>query len=168
MFTIICLFTLLLTTSSLSYFYWVEEKLHEKEVFAAINEGEAARSGQVHQIKLNLKNKEILPKGYEWEEEGREFSYKGMFYDIISLEKTTKGWLLTAASDEEEAMIVAKQVDHSKQSVFKLAKIQLIFIPPLSFQEKAATIVTNINFTDYQVNIVQLSNHQYSPPPEAI
>jgi hypothetical protein len=167
-FNIICLFALLLTTSSLSYFYWVEEKLHEKEVFAAINVGEAVGSDQAHQIKLILKNKEVLPKGFEWEEEGSEFSYKGMFYDIISLEKTTKGWLLTAASDEEEAMIVAKQVDHSKQSVFKLAKIQLIFIAPLSYQEKGVTLVTNINFTDYTVNILQLSINKYSPPPEAI
>jgi len=30
------LFTLLLSTSSISYYYWIEEKLHEKETFALI------------------------------------------------------------------------------------------------------------------------------------
>lgn len=168
MFNIICLFALLLTTSSLSYFYWIEEKLHEIEVFAAINVGEAVGSDQAHQIKLILKNKEVLPKGFHWEEEGREFSYKGMFYDIVSLEKTTKGWLLTAESDEEEAIIVAKQSDHSKQSLLKLAKVQLIFIDPLLYQDKEAIEITNVNFTDYQVNIVQLSIKKYAPPPDAI
>ena len=106
------MFCLLLTASSISYFYWLEEELHEKEIFALIDAGEwnienlNASSGQ---IKLELKEKDHLPEGYTWEEEGREFSYKGMFYDIISFKKTSNGWELIAVSDEEEAEMVAKQ-----------------------------------------------------------
>ena len=33
---ILCLTALLLSASSISYFYWVEEKLHEQEVFSKI------------------------------------------------------------------------------------------------------------------------------------
>ena len=32
-----------------------------------------------------------------------------MFYDIVSIEQTKEGWVIKAASDEEEAAIVANQ-----------------------------------------------------------
>lgn len=85
------MFCLLLTASSISYFYWLEEELHEKEIFALIDDGEwniENLNASSSQIKLELKEKDHLPEGYTWEEEGREFSYKGMFYDIISFKKT--------------------------------------------------------------------------------
>jgi hypothetical protein len=104
---ICCFAALLLSTSSLSYFYWLQEQLHEQERFASIDAGESIE--QADQITLTLKDKSILPEGYQWEEKGREFSYKGMFYDIVSIEQTKEGWVIKAASDEEEAEIVANQ-----------------------------------------------------------
>jgi len=104
---IFCFAALLLSTSSLSYFYWLQEQLHEQERFASIDAGESIE--QADQITLTLKDKSILPEGYQWEEKGREFSYKGMFYDIVSIEQTKEGWVIKAASDEEEAAIVADQ-----------------------------------------------------------
>jgi hypothetical protein len=112
---ICCFAALLLSTSSLSYFYWLQEKLHEQERFASINAGEILEkehesdnhSGD--QITIVVKDKSILPDGYQWEEKGREFSYKGMFYDIVSIKQTKEGWVIKAASDEEEAAIVANQ-----------------------------------------------------------
>ena len=107
MIAIFCFAALLLSTSSLSYFYWLQEQLHEQERFASIDAGESIE--QADQITLTLKDKSILPEGYQWEEKGREFSYKGMFYDIVSIEQTKEGWVIKAASDEEEAAIVADQ-----------------------------------------------------------
>ncbi len=107
MIAICCFATLLLSTSSLSYFYWLQEQLHEQERFASIDAGESIE--QADQITLTLKDKSILPDGYQWEEKGREFSYKGMFYDIVSIKQTNEGWVIKAASDEEEAEIVANQ-----------------------------------------------------------
>ena len=104
---ICCFAALLLSTSSLSYFYWLQEQLHEQERFANIDAG--ASIDHAHQIELILQDKSVLPEGYHWEEKGREFSYKGMFYDIISIEQTKEGWVIKAASDEEEAAIVANQ-----------------------------------------------------------
>jgi hypothetical protein len=104
---ICCFAALLLSTSSLSYFYWLQEQLHEQERFASIDAGESIE--QADQITLTLKDKSILPEGYHWEEKGREFSYKGMFYDIVSIKQTNEGWVIKAASDEEEAEIVANQ-----------------------------------------------------------
>lgn len=116
---ICCFAALLLSTSSLSYFYWLQEKVHEQERFSMIDAGQlyqinvennhSKEDGNENQIKLVLKDKSILPKGYHWEEKGREFSYKGMFYDIVSITKTPAGWEMIAASDEEEAAIVANQ-----------------------------------------------------------
>ena len=107
MIAIFCFAALLLSTSSLSYFYWLQEKIHEQERFASIDAGESIE--QADQITLTLKDKSILPEGYQWEEKGREFSYKGMFYDIVSIKQTKEGWVIKAASDEEEAAIVANQ-----------------------------------------------------------
>jgi len=110
---ICCFAALLLSTSSLSYFYKLQEKLHEQERFASIDAGEILeKENNNHdsdQITIVVKDKSVLPEGYQWEEEGREFSYKGMFYDIVSIEQTKKGWVIKAVSDEEEAAIVANQ-----------------------------------------------------------
>ena len=108
--------------------------MHEQEQFASIDAGEIfekekdEHSGD--QITLTVKDKSILPEGYEWEEKGREFSYKGMFYDIVSIEQTKEGWVIKAASDEEEAAIVANQhklnrLDKEAQSKSSSSKIKL-------------------------------------------
>jgi hypothetical protein len=151
---IFCFAALLLSTSSLSYFYWLQEQLHEQERFASIDAGQFdlnnTRSREskeysteyyndvdsdddtdIHnndhsnnhdsdQITITVKDKTVLPKGYQWEEQGREFSYKGMFYDIVSIEQTKEGWVIKAASDEEEAAIVTNQ--HKVQHLNKEAE----------------------------------------------
>ena len=131
---IACFAALLLSTSSLSYFYWLQEQLHEQGRFSSIDAGQILEkehddhSGD--QITLVIKDKSILPEGYQWEEKGREFSYKGMFYDIVSIEQTKEGWVIKAASDEEEAAIVANQhklnhLDKEAQSKSTSSKIKL-------------------------------------------
>jgi hypothetical protein len=131
---ICCFAALLLSTSSLSYFYKLQEKLHEQEQFASIDAGEILeKENNDHnsdQITLVIKDKSVLPEGYQWEEKGREFSYKGMFYDIVSIEQTKEGWVIKAASDEEEAAIVANQhklnhLDKEVQSKSSSSKIKL-------------------------------------------
>ena len=105
--------------------------MHEQERFANIEAGkfeENDDNDNMDQITLLLKDKSVLPEGYHWEEKGREFSYKGMFYDIISFKKTSKGWELIAVSDEEEAEMVAKQSNHSDRQQLKFSKIQLNII----------------------------------------
>jgi hypothetical protein len=125
---IFCFAALLLSTSSISYFYWLQEKLHEQERFASIDTGESIE--QADQITIIVKDKSILPEGYHWEEKGREFSYKGMFYDIVSIKQTKEGWVIKAASDEEEAAIVANQhklnhLDKEAESKSTSSKIKL-------------------------------------------
>ena len=133
---ICCFAALLLSTSSLSYFYKLQEKLHEQERFASIDAGEIlekendSNNHDSDQITIRVKDKSILPEGYQWEEKGREFSYKGMFYDIVSIEQTKEGWVIKAASDEEEAAIVANQnkvqnLDKEAQSKSSSSKIKL-------------------------------------------
>jgi hypothetical protein len=147
---ICCFAALLLSTSSLSYFYWLQEQLHKQERFASIDADkfelnnkesfESKEHSKEHesdddinsddQITLTVKDKSILPDGYQWEEKGREFSYNGMFYDIVSIEQTKEGWVIKAASDEEEAAIVANQhklnhLDKEAQSKSSSSKIKL-------------------------------------------
>ena len=136
MIAICCFAALLLSTSSLSYFYTLQEKLHEKERFASIDAGEILEKendtnhNSGDQITIIVKDKSILPEGYQWEEKGREFSYNGMFYDIFSIEQTKEGWVIKAASDEEEAAIVANQqkvhhLNKETQSKSSSSKIKL-------------------------------------------
>jgi hypothetical protein len=143
---ICCFAALLLSTSSLSYFYWLQEQLHEQEQFASIDAGKFEENDsdddtdnhsnnhgnnhEIDQIIITVKDKTVLPEGYQWEEKGREFSYKGMFYDIVSIKQTKEGWVIKAASDEEEAAIVANQhklnhLDKEAQSKSSSSKIKL-------------------------------------------
>jgi hypothetical protein len=169
---ILCLTALLLTTSSISYYYWLEEKLHEQSVFAAIEEGSFKKKelyDQNHTIHLVLKEANKLPEGYIWEEEGREFSYNGMFYDIVSLKKTAKGWELIAASDEEEAAIVANKNSSKKgTNSFKLSNIQWVFLAPAIVKQEVRFILNETNHTVYKASLFNRSLVKFSPPPEAI
>lgn len=147
MIAICCFAALLLSTSSLSYFYWLQEKVHEQQRFANIDAGkfeENDDNDNSDQITLIVKDKSVLPEGYHWEEKGREFSYKGMFYDIVSIKKTAKGWLIKAASDEEEAAIVANQ--HKVHSLNK--------DPKSKNRSESSKIKLNLSFAVYACNQV--------------
>jgi hypothetical protein len=150
---ICCFAALLLSTSSLSYFYWLQEKVHEQERFANIEAGkfeEDDDNDNMDQITLLLKDKSVLPEGYHWEEKGREFSYKGMFYDIVSIEQTKEGWVIKAASDEEEAAIVANQ--HKVHSFNK--------DPKSNSSSESSKIKLNLSFAFYECN--QVFDYKFS------
>jgi len=125
----------------------LQEKLHETERFASIDAGVSI--DQAHQIELVLQDKSVLPEGYQWEEKGREFSYKGMFYDIVSIKKTSKGWVMKAASDEEEAAIVANQ--HKVHSFNKELKS--------TTSSESSKIKLNLSFSVYNCNQLFEFNH---------
>ena len=122
--------------------------MHEQERFANIDAG--ASIEQAHQIELILQDKSVLPEGYHWEEKGREFSYKGMFYDIVSIKETSKGWVIKAASDEEEAAIVANQ--HNVHSFNK--------DPKSKTSSESSKIKLNLSFAVYDCN--QLFDFKHS------
>jgi hypothetical protein len=150
---ICCFAALLLSTSSLSYFYWLQEKVHEQERFANIEAGkfeEDDDNDNMDQITLLLKDKSVLPEGYQWEEKGREFSYKGMYYDIVSIKQTKEGWVIKAASDEEEAAIVANQ--HKVHSFNK--------DPKSNSSSESSKIKLNLSFAFYECN--QVFDYKFS------
>ena len=174
---IFCFAALLLSTSSLSLFYWVQEQWHEQERFTSIDNGEV--DSKDHQIKLILKDKAILPEGYHWEEKGREFSHAGMFYDIISLTKTEAGWELVAASDKEEAEIVAKQskaqhidkelATNKKSSKQKLSLHFSLYEGFVEIQMDQSLTQANLKaYSNYQDRLTEIFSGQISPPPEAV
>jgi hypothetical protein len=196
---ICCFAALLLSTSSLSYFYWLQEKLHEQERFASIDAGEfelnkkESFESKEHsneyeseddinsgdQITLTVKDKSILPEGYQWEEKGREFSYKGMFYDIVSIEQTKEGWVIKAASDEEEAAIVANQhklnhLDKEAQSKSSSSKIKLNLslavyeCPSFSTQSLINYTLLKMKYPSLTTPILSSYSGAISHPPETV
>jgi len=181
---ICCFAALLLSTSSLSYFYKLQEKLHEQEQFASIDAGkilekEHETDDRDNQITLVVKDKSVLPEGYQWEEKGREFSYKGMFYDIVSIKKSKEGWVIKAVSDEEEAEIVANQnkVHHlnkeaeSKSSSSKI-KLNLGFAiyecPSFNKQTIFNYTLPKMKYPFLTTSILSSYLGDISHPPEAV
>lgn len=169
---ILCFLALLLSTTAATYFYWMQEQLHEKEVFIKIEAG--AFESFENQIKLTVKDKEILPVGYTWEEEGREFTHQGMFYDIISITKTSTGWEITAASDEEEAEMVAnKQKVQSEgkdsdqtNNKSKISISKVVYDSPIKETIGYPVIAQKIVYYSYSSNIRSVYLVPFSPPPE--
>ena len=114
--------------------------MHEQDRFASIEAGKFENTGN-RQIKLVLKDKSVLPEGYTWEEAGREFSFNGQYYDIVSLKHTQKGWELIAASDEAETNIVANQSKAQQldkdfaatkhPTKFKISLVKLVYDCPV-------------------------------------
>lgn len=177
MIAICCFAALLLSTSSLSYFYWLQEKVHEQERFASIDAGESIEQEQ--HIELIVQDKSILPEGYHWEEKGREFSYKGMFYDIVSIKKTAKGWVIKAASDEEEAAIVANQhkvhhINKEAKSTPSSSKVKLnlsfaVYQCHQLFDFKHSAIIQNKKgYLFYTTPILNTYSGEITHPPEAV
>lgn len=177
---IFCFAALLLSTSSLSYFYWLQEKLHEQERFASIDAGEILeKENDIDQITITVKDKSILPEGYQWEEKGREFSYKGMFYDIVSIEQTKEGWVIKAASDEEEAAIVANQqkVHHlnkeaeskSTSSKIKLNLSLAVYeCPSFNTQSLFNYTLLKKKYSIFATPILSSYSGEFSHPPETV
>ena len=176
---------MLLSTSSLSYFYWLQEQLHEQERFTSIDAGEIFENeneSNYHssdQITITVKDKSILPEGYHWEEKGREFSYKGMFYDIVSIEQTKEGWVIKAASDEEEAEIVANQhkahhLGKQGQSKSTSSKIKLNLslavyeCPSFNTQSLFNYILLKIKYPTLTTPILSSYSGAISHPPETV
>ena len=177
MIAICCFAALLLSTSSLSYFYWLQEQLHEQERFASIDAGESIE--QADQITLTVKDKTVLPEGYQWEEKGRDFSYNGMFYDIISIEQTKEGWVIKAASDEEEAAIVANQhklnhLNKEAESKSSSSKIKLNLslavyeCPSFNTQSLINYILLKMKYPSLTTPILSSYSGVISHPPETV
>ncbi|NQW78116.1 MAG: hypothetical protein HQ449_02255, partial [Chitinophagaceae bacterium] len=131
------------------------------------------------QITIIVKDRSILPEGYQWEEKGREFSYKGMFYDIVSIEKTKEGWIIKAASDEAEAAIVANQhkLNHlnkeaeskSSSSKIKLSlSLALYECPSFNKQSLINYTLLKKKYSSYATSILSSYSTDISHPPEAV
>ena len=182
---ICCFAALLLSTSSLSYFYKLQEKLHEQEQFESIDAGEILEKehetddDRDNHITIVVKDKSILPEGYHWEEKGREFSYKAMFYDIVSIKQTKEGWVIKAASDEEEAEIVANQhkiqhLNKETQSKSGSSKIKLNLslavyeCPSFNKQSLFSYTLLKIKYPSLTTPILSSYLGDISHPPEAV
>ena len=156
--------------------------MHEQERFANIDSGKFEKNDDndnKDQITLLVKDKSILPEGYQWEEKGREFSYKGMFYDIVSIDQTKEGWVIKAASDEEEAAIVANQhklnhLDKEAQSKSTSSKIKLNLslalyeCPSFNKQSLFNYILLKKKYPSLNTPILSSYSGRITHPPETV
>jgi hypothetical protein len=150
--------------------------LHESKVFAQIKAGTFKEDDYCHQlIAFEVKDKFVLPEGYAWEEEGREFTFKGMLYDVVAIEPSLNGWKIKAISDEAEALIVSNQSKTQLDSQgnpknsnhgFKINIASIVF----DFNESTETIIDwQIKAPMYSAYIPMVSQAYFCitiPPPK--
>lgn len=152
--------------------YWVQEQWHESKVFAMIAEGDV--TAFENQITLTVQDKEVLPDGYVWEEEEREFIHQGILYDIIAIKKIETGWLITAAADEVEAEWEAKEQKmhtdrhetnrHHTKSKISISKVWYDIHTRQSFTYISLLEQSTYHIHQSKIHLGYLG--KYSPPPE--
>ena len=171
--TIICLIALLLSTSSFSFYLWIREQVHEAKVFAMIHNNDLKQQESQLSFSFIVENRNVLPKGYSWEEKGREFSHQGKLYDIVSTIKAKKGWMITAVADDLELNILNGNLElainnnsHSEKSKIKISISQFVYDKHGVSYQRYFPMGKSLFFDNYL-----LSNHciylgQESPPPQ--
>ena len=173
--TIFCLIALLLSTSSFSFYLWIREQVHEAKIFAMIhNKNYQINDGQ-SSISFTLENKTVLPKGYVWEEEGREFIHQGKLYDIVSTVKTNDGWTITAVSDDIELYMLNGNLElainsntHAEKSKIKINIGQFIYDKHVISYHRYFPKVKTLFFDHYLLSNHSIYIGQESPPPQLI
>jgi len=71
-------------------------------------------------IFINTDNGHIKDNQFQWEEEGEEFRYGGIYYDVISISKTTQGLRISCLKDRAEnsletQIISIRQKEHANK-----------------------------------------------------
>lgn len=144
--TIGCLLALVISIGGLPLFYAFQKHLHKQAQFNYIEtHPQEKMEGLIH---LTVKDVEILPAGFEWEEENIEFRFQGMMYDIVSIKKTNTEWIITALADTVEVSIektnqqFAKQDQENHKKAQKLFK--WVFTPYVSISNPEVSIINDI------------------------
>lgn len=172
--TIICLIALLLSTGSFSFYLWIREQVHEAKVFSMIHDKALNQQMLQSNVSFLVENKTVLPKGYSWEEEGREFSHQGKLYDIISIIKTNEGWMITAVSDDIEVKIVDGKLELAvnntsslpTKSKIKISIGQFVYDKHAVSYPKYFPMAKSLFFDNYLLSSHCIYIGQESPPPK--
>jgi hypothetical protein len=172
--TIICLIALLLSTSSFSFYLWIREQVHEAKVFAMIHNNDLKQQESRLSFSFIVENKNVLPKGYSWEEKGREFSHDGKLYDIVSTIKTNNGWKITAVSDDIEVKIVDGQLELAvnntsslpTKSKIKVSISQFVYDKHGVSYQRYFPMAKSLFFDNYLLSSHCIYIGQESPPPQ--
>ena len=173
--SIFCLIALLLSTSSFSFYLWIREQVHEAKIFAMIHNNNFQINESQSSISLTVENETILPKGYDWEEEGREFMHQGKLYDILSIVKVNEGWKITAVSDDIELNMLNGNLElainsntHTEKSKIKINIGQFIYDKHTVTYHRYFPNVKSLFFDHYLQFNHSIYFDQESPPPQLI
>lgn len=121
---------------------------------------------------IKLSTPEKLPNGYTWEEEGAEFWYQNMLYDIIQIQKINNQWEMTALADVQELSIDQKHAELAQQQKENSSKTQSLFkwvFTPYVFigdvNESKIRSTSKLYFSFFHQNIAFVAaNPPYMPP----
>ena len=124
-------------------------------------------------ITLKLSSLDELPMGYKWEDEGAEFTYKGMLYDIINIYKSESGFIINALADAPEISLDQKHIQLAHQQKESSSKSQQIFkwvfAPYIHWQKENLFLncyQSSINFPNKSQDIVSIPLGKLLSPPE--
>lgn len=71
------------------------------------------------QFKFSLQDLEVNKLGFDWEEEGQEFSYKGIMYDVVNFNFTKDSVFIIAIKDYAENQMIDYYLSLMKQQTNK-------------------------------------------------
>ena len=168
--TIGCLVALVISIGGLPLFYAFQKHLHKQAQFNYIEtHPQEKMEGLIH---LTVKDVEILPKGFEWEEENIEFRFQGMMYDVVSIKKINTEWIITALADTVEVSIektnqqFAKQDQENHKKAQKLFK--WVFTPYVSISNPEVSIIYDLASIHFpiikQAAVQRWAASPYMPP----
>lgn len=134
---------------------------------------------QIQENKLHLITiKETEARKLDWEREGKEFSYKGMMYDVVRTEKQEGAISYYCISDVEEShlfamqyLLVEEHLAHSKKNntAKKLLKnfLDKLFINKYSIEIELLKAVT-LTILPFKESLQSLALDVIAPPPKLI
>ncbi len=123
-------------------------------------------------LSFPLVQNEIKDPAFQWEETGKEFSYQGEMYDVISVKTSNDSFHICAIKDDREnelekqiASIRHTKNDSGSNPVFSLLK----FFSAFDIADTAIVFPVTKCFTDHIAkpydDLISSGTEIHSPPP---
>lgn len=168
---IICLASLIISMCGLSIYKAYEKHMYKVARIKYINTHPLTEMDGL--ITLTISSIDQLPNGYDWEDKGTEFVYKGMMYDVINIINEEAGITILALADAPEISLNQKHVQLAQQQKESSSKSKQIFkwmfVPYLNTQKVDLILHKDYCSSAYPImyqDIVFITIEKNYVPPE--
>lgn len=147
------------------YFFQQAEIKSEMQAFIKKNPKEHCT-----EFTFQLTESKIADKDFTWEDEGKEFDYRGKMYDVVNFQQTGNRLIIHAINDSQEEKLMADFTQHHKQTE-NLSLNKLISLVFIKTEYRPIDIVQNIlvhTEKNKVTNLQLIPLPIQSPPPDFV